>query len=325
MTINSVTGSVAIAELGKTLLHEHIFIAMPGAQYDPWYPFDRTEVLRQITEKLNALHTYGVQTILDPAPIELGRDPLLLREVSEKTGITILCTTGFYYEAVGLPAYWRNQPIESIAELFIREIEVGIGNTGIKAAALKCGTGDGSISPNEAKFLEAVCIAHKATGVPILTHTQAGTCGPEQIVFFQAHGVDMAKVIIGHSCGNPNPDYHDKILQSGAFIGFDRVSYDYMLPDVVRAENAARIIAIGCIDQLVLSQDIPLYWLGRFPLDLRHSPAVQKHRVLVDDGETWSKHPTYLFETFFPQLKALGVTDAQLDHILINTPRKLFS
>lgn len=147
MSIQTVTGPITPDQVGKALLHEHVFISMPGAQFDPWYPVDRDAVIQIAVAKLQALRAHGVSTIVDPAPIELGRDPILLKEVSERAEVQILCTTGFYHEAVGLPAYWRAQPAESIAELYIREIEVGIGTTGIRAAALKCGTGDPVISP----------------------------------------------------------------------------------------------------------------------------------------------------------------------------------
>lgn len=325
MKIQTVTGAIGPNELGKTLLHEHVFISMPGAQFDPWYPVDRDAVVRICVTKLEALRGHGVTSIVDPAPIELGRDPILLREISEAANVNIICTTGFYHEAVGLPAYWRNQPAESIAELFIREIETGIADTGIRAAALKCGTGDPKITSSEEKFLNAVCIAQKATGVPIFTHTQGGKCGPEQARFFQQRGIDMTKVVIGHSCGNPSPDYHAEILTTGAYIGFDRISYEFLQPDDVRAANAVRIIADGKIDRLILSQDIPLFWAGRYPFDRRDSPAVERHRSLVDRGDTWPVAPTFIFESFLPKLKRLGVTDAQIDHMLIDTPRRFLS
>lgn len=324
MTIDTVTGPIGPDDLGKTLMHEHVFIAMPGALYDPFYPVDRAHVVDLSVRKLRAVREYGVRTIVDPAPIELGRDPVLLREISEAAEVAIVCTTGFYFQAVGLPAYWRAQPAESIAELYVREIEVGIGETGIRAGAIKCGTGEPAITDVEAKFLEAAAIAQQATGVPIITHTQSGCCGPEQAAFFQSRGIDMAKVLIGHSCGNPSPDYHAEIVATGAYIGFDRISYEFLQPDEVRARNAAKLIADGHLDRLVLSQDIPLYWTGRYPFAGRDNEAVRRHRAIVEAGDTWPVAPTFLFEHFLPRLRALGVTEEAIEHILIDTPRRFF-
>ncbi|OWU83109.1 hypothetical protein ATO6_19800 [Oceanicola sp. 22II-s10i] len=324
MTIQTVTGAIAAEDLGKTLMHEHVFIAMPGSEFDPWYPVDRSHVIDLSVRKLKALRAHGVRTFVDPAPIELGRDPVLLREIAEAAEMTIICTTGFYHEAVGLPAYWRAQPAESIAELYIREIEEGIGDSGIRAGAIKCGTGEPAISALEEKFMEAAAIAQKATGVPVFTHTQAGCCGPEQAAFFRAQGVPMDKVVIGHSCGNASPDYHARILAEGACIGFDRVSYEFLMPDATRAENAKRIIDDGHIDRLILSQDIPLYWTGRYPFAARDSDAVRTHRAIVDAGDTWPVAPTFLFDDFLPRLRALGVTEAQIDHVLVENPKRFF-
>ena len=100
--------------------------------------------------------------------------------------MNIICTTGFYFELMGLPVYWRARTAEEIAELYIREITQGIGTTGIRAGAIKVATGAPHITPLEMKFLEAACIAQKATNVPIITHTQDGYAGPEQQVAFSA-------------------------------------------------------------------------------------------------------------------------------------------
>ena len=107
MAVMSVTGPIAAAELGATLVHEHIIVGMPGQELDPTQAPDRREIVAMAVDKLQELKAHGVSTIVDPCPIELGRDPELYADVSERSGVNIVFATGFYYEGSGIPLYWR--------------------------------------------------------------------------------------------------------------------------------------------------------------------------------------------------------------------------
>ena len=211
--VNTVLGSISSRELGRTLMHEHLFVAYPGAEFDSSIAFDRPAFISAATRRLEPLLSHGVTTIVDPCPIEVGRNVELMAEVSERTHINFICTTGFYMEKFGLPVYWRARSAERIAELYIREIEVGIGSSGTRAGAIKCATSE-QITELEEKFLVAACIAQKATGVPIITHTEAGLGGPQQQDVFERHGVSLSACLIGHCCVNPDPAYHEQIVES---------------------------------------------------------------------------------------------------------------
>src|SRR4030095_5875309 len=104
--------------------------------------FDRPAFIEEAVRRLVQLRTeHGVRSFVDPCPIELGRDATMMKEISEKSGMHIICTTGFYFEEMGLPVYWRTRTTDEIAELYIREITHGIGETGIQAGAIKGGAG----------------------------------------------------------------------------------------------------------------------------------------------------------------------------------------
>src|SRR5204863_3560354 len=140
--------------------------------------FDRAEFIEEAVRRLVQLRNeHGVRSFVDPCPIELGRDAGMMKEISEKSGMHIICTTGFYFEEMGLPVYWRARTVDEIAEFYIREITDGIGDTGIKAGAIKVATGAPVVTELERKFLAAACVAQKATGVPVITPTQAGCAG----------------------------------------------------------------------------------------------------------------------------------------------------
>jgi phosphotriesterase-related protein len=324
MQVQTVTGPIGLDQLGRTLMHEHLFIAFPGAEFDPSANFDRGEFVAEAVRRLRQLRIeHGVRSFVDPCPIELGRDPALMREIAEKSEMNVVCTTGFYFEEMGLPIYWRARTVPEIAELYIREITTSIGTTGIKAGAIKVATGAPAITPLEHKFLEAACIAQKATGVPIITHTQDGCAGPDQQAAFAKGGVAAHHCLIGHCCGNADPAYHQRIVDGGSYIGFDRIGLLRFQPDEVRADNLVRLVRSGHRAQIMMSQDRHCGWLGKFARQL--SAEEQSRIELLRSEGQWPPHYTYLFTDFIPMLKQRGLEDHEILSILDDNPRRFFS
>jgi phosphotriesterase-related protein len=324
MQVQTVTGPIGLDQLGRTLMHEHLFIAFPGAEFDPLAVFDRSAFVAEAVRRLSQLRTeHGVRTFVDPCPIELGRDAVLMREISEKSEMNVVCTTGFYFEEMGLPVYWRARTVEEIAELYIREIAHGIGTTGVKAGAIKVATGAPAITRLEHKFLEAACIAQKATGVPIITHTQDGVCGPDQQAAFAKGGVAAHQCLIGHCCGNADPAYHQRVVDGGSYIGSDRIGILRFQPDEVRADNLVRLVRNGYRAQILMSQDRHCGWLGKFARQLS-AEELAKIEALRAEGQ-YPPHYTYMFTDFVPMLKARGLSEHEIHAILDDNPRRFFA
>jgi phosphotriesterase-related protein len=324
MHVQTVTGPIGLDQLGRALMHEHLFIAFPGAEFDPTATFDRSAFVAEAVRRLRQLRTeHGVRTFVDPCPIELGRDAALMKEIAEKSEMNVVCTTGFYFEEMGLPVYWRARTVEEIAELYIREITRGVGSTGVKAGAIKVATGAPVITSLEHKFLEAACIAQRATGVPIITHTQEGQAGPEQQEASAKGGVPAHRCLIGHCCGNSDPAYHRRIVDGGSYIGFDRIGILRFQPDEVRADNLVRLVRSGHRAQIMMSQDRHCGWLGKFP---RQLSAEEQARIeaLRAQGK-WPPPYTYLFTEFVPMLKERGLSGHEIDSILHDNPRRFFA
>ena len=322
--VNTVTGPIPASALGRTLMHEHLFIAFGGAEFDPAARFDRAGFIAEAVRRLVALReAHGVTSFVDPCPIELGRDAGMMKEISEKSGMHIVCTTGFYFEEMGLPPYWRARTMEEIADLYIREITHGIGETGIRAGAIKVATGAPAITALEKKFLAAACLAQRATGVPIITHTQDGVGGPEQLRLFADGGVEAHRCLIGHCCGNADPAYHRRVVEGGSYIGFDRIGILRLQPDEVRADNLAKLVRDGFRTQILMSQDRHCGWLGKLQ---RQVTAEEQARMdaLRAQGK-WPPPYTYLFTDFVPMLKARGVSEADIAVMLDENPRRIFS
>ena len=323
-TVQTVTGPIPVTALGRTMMHEHLFISFAGAEYDPTAIFDRPAFVAEATKRLRELReVHGVRSFVDPCPIELGRDAGLMREISEKSGMHIICTTGFYFEELGLPPYWRARTADEIAELYISEITHGIGTTGIRAGAIKVATGAPLITDLEKKFLAAACIAQKATGVPIITHTQDGVGGPEQQRLFADGGVGAHNCLIGHCCGNADPAYHRRVVNGGSYIGFDRIGITRFQPDETRADGVAKLVQDGFTSQIMLSQDRHCGWHGKMQRQLS-----AQEQARIEELRAIGKYPppyTYMFTDFLPLLHQRGVNQADIAVMLEDNPRRFFS
>jgi phosphotriesterase-related protein len=324
MTVQTVTGAIELENLGRTLMHEHLFIAFPGAEYDPTAEFDRAGIIAEAVKRLRQLREeHGVRSFVDPCPIELGRDAGMMAEIAEKSEMNVICTTGFYFEAMGFPVYWRARTVEEIAELYISEITHGIGKTGVKAGAIKVATGAPVITELEEKFLAAACLAQKATGVPIITHTQDGYGGPQQQKLFADGGVEAHRCLIGHCCGNADPSYHKQVVDGGSYIGFDRIGLHRYMPDETRADNLVKLVRSGHRAQIMMSQDRHCGWLGKFARQI--SPEEQAKIDALKAAGQWPPPYTYLFTDFVPMLRARGLNEQEIFAILDENPRRFFA
>src|SRR5437588_12851051 len=136
-TVQSVLGPIDTADLGPTLVHEHLSISYPGDQLDPKSTWDRKANIEAGVERMARLREHGVRTIVDPCPIDLARDPELMAEVAQQSGMQVVCATGFYHEDIGIPYYWRVRSGGAVAELYLHGIEHGSGGTGIRPGGSK--------------------------------------------------------------------------------------------------------------------------------------------------------------------------------------------
>ncbi len=151
----------------------------------------------------------------------------MLREISERAEIKIICSTGYYYEAEGAPAYFKfRQGLGSapgeIEEMMMTEITSGIGGTEIKAGVIKLASSKEAITDYEKMFFDAGVKAQMETSIPIITHTQEGTMGPEQAEMLVGASVDPNRTMIGHMDGNTDVSYHIATLAHSVNIAFDR-------------------------------------------------------------------------------------------------------
>ena len=262
MKINTVLGTISPNELGITLMHEHILYGYPGWEGDQTVaPFNPEVIIDNAVKTLEELKRYGLKSYVDATPLDGGRNVDILRRVSERTGINIICSTGYYYEDEGATSYWKFRASFGdvgceLYELFKREVTEGILNTGIRAGVIKVGSSSGKITSYEKLILKAAAEVSRDTGVPIITHTQNGTMAPEQADFLIANGADPKRLQIGHMSDNLNLEYQEETLKRGSYISWDRMGLQGLAGSAClpyrRERNSPVSLRSSCICNLQL-------------------------------------------------------------------------
>ena len=316
--LNTVRGPIDTSDLGVTLMHEHVFVLSPEIlqNYPEVWGDEEKRVADAIT-RLNELKARGVDSIVDLTVVGLGRYIPRIERIAAATELNIVVATGIYtYNDVPMFFHFTGpgtelDGLETMTDLFVRDIEQGIADTGIKAAILKCATDEPGVTAGVERVLRAVAQAHRRTGVPISTHTHAATRrGLEQQRVFAEEGVDLSRVVIGHSGDTTDIDYLEELIGNGSYIGMDRFGLDLFLPFEDRVNTVARMCERGHADKMVLSHDAMCFndWL---PEEL--VPVALPN---------W--HYLHIHNDVLPALKQRGVTDEQITTMLVDNPRKIF-
>lgn len=312
MKVETANGPIDVDALGATLMHEHLVIAFEGWATDTnASPPVREELVARCVSRIEELQADGFSSLLDPCPIDLGRDVDLYAEVAARTGFNILFATGFYHEHFAAP-YWRFKlamdadGADYLAALYVRELTDGIGPSRLKPAVIKLAIGTDPESAFERSLLKAAAVASNATGAPILTHTE-GAGGELLLQRLAELGVPARRVIVGHSCNSPDRTYHRRIVEAGAYIGFDRFGMTAIQSDEVRTDSLLALLEAGYAQSLIVSHDCVF---------------CQKGRMLAPSKLT--RDPRHFSRDIAPVLRRQNVAQATLDAIFRDNPRRYF-
>ncbi len=308
-TVNTVSGPVDTADLGFTLMHEHIIVTSPGVRQN--LPVsDRAVDVESSVAKIKAAQERGVSTLVDLTVAD-WRDIPFVKEVVSRTGMRVIVATGVYWE---VPHFFRassGRDIDYIAGLFAGDIEYGIMDTGVRAGVIKCATDQPGVTPDVERILRASARAHRRTGVPISTHTHAESkVGLRQQDVFEAEGVDLGRVIIGHSGDSDDLDYLTTLIERGSYIGMDRFGLDNFQNPQTRIDVVARLCQLGYAEKMVLSHDASCCF------DWAMEELV---RQVVPNWRF-----TFIPEEVIPALRDAGVTDGQIRTMTVDNPRRIF-
>jgi phosphotriesterase-related protein len=317
--LNTASGAVDVADLGVTLMHEHVFIMTTEIMQN--YPQawgDGAKREAGAIARLNELKSRGVDTVVDLTVIGLGRYIPRIARIAAATELNIVVATGLY-TFNDVPMYFHylgpGAPLggpEPMVDMFVRDIERGIADTGVKAAILKCATDEPGVTPGVERVLRAVAQAHRQTGVPISTHTHAATRrGLDQQRIFAEEGVDLSRVVIGHSGDTTDIGYLEELIAEGSYLGMDRFGVDAFLGFEDRVDTVATMCARGHADRMVLSHDASCYF------------DALPEATLPVAMPNW--HYLHIHDDVLPALRRRGVTEEQLTTMLVDNPRTIFS
>lgn len=198
--INTVLGPVPPADLGRTLIHEHILADMVGANAIGPGRYDGGQVRSIVLPHLKQLRPQGCRTLVDCTPAYQGRDPELLARLSQASGLHILTNTGLYGAMGGkyIPAFAFSATAEELAARWTGEFKTGIRATGIRPALIKVGVDAGPLSKISSKLLDAAALTHLRTGMAIVSHTGDGLAAMAQLDLLKSHGVSPQAFIWAH-------------------------------------------------------------------------------------------------------------------------------
>ncbi len=307
--INSVSGPVGTADLGFTLMHEHIIVQSPGVKEN--FPVaDRAADIADAIRRVKEAQQRGVQTLVDLTPGD-WRDLPFVSDVVAATGMNVICATGIYWE---VPHYFRapgQRTVDHIAELFIGDIRDGIMDSGVKAGIIKCASDEPGVTPDVERILRACARAQRATGVPISTHSHAVSRGGiAQQDVFESEGVDLSRVVIGHSGDSEDIEYLTTLMERGSYIGMDRFGIELILSTEKRVATIARLCEMGYAGKMVLSHDASCYfdWYDKTLLQ----QALPKWNFnLIPD-------------VVLPALREAGVSEEHIRSLTVDNPRRIF-
>ncbi|WP_456279290.1 phosphotriesterase family protein [Bacillus sp. AK128] len=308
--INSVTGKVESTSLGCTLIHEHMRVRSESVVTQFPHLYDEDQEFAKAVEQVKRVKELGVKTICDPTVMELGRDIRFIERVARETDMQIIAATGIYsYHYI--PPHFQNRDIDYMADLFVRDIEVGVQNTSIKAGFLKCAADAQGITPDVEKVIRAAARAHIKTGVPIMTHSHpASGTGLMQLEILIEEGVNPNKILIGHTGDTNNMDYILQVLESGAYIGMDRYGLTNECTTEDRNSTVIELAKRGFSDRMFLSQD--------YCCTLDWYPEGVAGMLFPK----WTM--SFVLEEVIPDLQRNGVSDDQIQDMLFNNVRRWF-
>jgi len=323
--VATVRGEVDTASLGQTLMHEHIvnITADVEKEYpDLSWPDGKDAVVRSVAETLREVKEHGIDTVVDCTAFGHGRDIDAVRRINEEVDINIIAATGIYtydflsfFFEYGHPARTVDGKAEDIlTDMFVRDITEGIAGSGVKAGVIKSATDRAGVTPNIERILRAVARAHRETGVPITTHTTvASRNGLDQQRIFADEGVDLSRVIIGHSGDSTDLDYLRALMDAGSTIGADRFGLylpEMDLPEMdVRIATLAALCAEGYSDRIVVSHDVTCYgdWIDK---------------EMGSNLTQWVQ--THVTDEVLPAMLEQGISKEQVEQMMTGNPRRLF-
>ena len=310
--IMTVNGPIDPSYMGTTLVHEHLLVDFIGADSTGYHRWDKDEVVEIVTPYLSEIQNLKVNTLIECTPAYVGRDPLLLQKLSEKTGLHLITNTGYYGAGNNrfLPQAFYEISAKELAALWIEEYENGIEGSGVKPGFIKIAVGASDTLSNEhVKIITAAALTHMQTGLVIASHTGPDKPAFEQIKVLQSYGIDPSTFIWVHAQrGTLKGNF--RAARAGSWISLDNVN--------LQRESGSNFSMEWYADRIVALKEANLL-----------------HRVLISHDAGWYSPGeesggnfrgfTAIFTNLIPILEEHGLSPEELNQLLVINPREAFT
>ena len=302
--IMTVNGPISSDEMGITLMHEHVLVDFAGTDSINSRRWDIDVVMSRVLPYLTELKKYDCQAYIECSPSYLGKDPELLKRLSDASGLHILTNTGFYGAGNSrfIPPYAFTDSADELAKRWIAEWENGIGTTGIKPGFIKIGVDPGSLSEMHQKLIKSAAIAHLATGLVIMSHTGPSIPAFEQIAILMKEGVSPEAFIWTHAQSDKDLETHIKAARLGVWVALDGISDDNVDEYLMMIQNMKEN---GLLHKVLISHDAGWY------------------KPQEENGGTYRGH-TALFEKLLPLLRKNNFSENEIRQLLVKNPARAF-
>ncbi|MBC7920137.1 MAG: phosphotriesterase [Ferruginibacter sp.] len=303
--VMTVRGPLRADRMGWTLSHEHVVVDFIGAAGVGPGRYDRRQVFGKALPHLQRAYELGSRTFVDCTPAYLARDPRLLRQLSEATGLHILTNTG-YYGAVNdkcLPAHAFTETADQLADRWTREYRKGLDGTGIRPGFIKIGVDEGNLSEIDRKLITAAARTHRRTGLTIAAHTGRAPGAFDQIEVLKREGVSPGAWIWVHAQAEKDGSRHAEAARQGAWVSFDGLGWG---PTEEYLGLITPMKEQGLLGRVLISHDAGWYHVGE------------------PDGGLFQPFEK-LFTALLPALRQNGFTEAEITQLLVTNPAEAFT
>ncbi|GAA5520638.1 hypothetical protein LQ318_02805 [Aliifodinibius salicampi] len=316
--VMTVTGEISSEDMGTTLIHEHVLVDWIGADSTGYHRWDRDAVVERVLQFINEAKKQGVETMLETTPAYLGRDPVLLQQLSKRSGVQILTNTG-YYGAVDnnfMPEHAWEETARELADRWIDEFENGIEDTGIRPGFIKISVkGEGPLSELHQKIVRAAGLTHQETGLTIVSHSPGDQPAQAQVDLLKEMDLSPSAWVWTHAQGG-TLEKQIELGKEGAWISLDNFSYD---PSVAAdkeeegeddsidwfVERLTDLKVAGLLDRVLISHDAGYY-----------NPD-------EENGGDFREY-TDIIEYLLPALRENGFTDDEINQLLVRNPQEAY-
>lgn len=303
--IMTVQGPLPPNEMGPTLPHEHVLVDFVGAEEVDPRRYNQEEAFATALPHLRRARELGVRTLIECTPDYLGRDPVLLRRLSEASGLHLLTNTGYYGAVEGkyLPQHAHIETADQLAARWDLEWREGIAGTGIRPGFIKISVNNSPLGAVDRKLVQAAGRTHRKSGLTIASHTGTGAAALEELAILQEEGVAGQAFVWVHAQSEKDRSFHLQAARQGAWLSFDGLSPENQ-PEYLGHLQAMKEAQL--LGQVLLSHDAGWYSVGE------------------PGGGTFRSYDT-LFQDFLPRLKDAGFTEAEIRLLTVENPQQAFT